>query len=383
MDLSRRAFVRSVGLGGAGALSTAFIIARGREELAASGLETVQNPPMVPPGFIRISGNENPRGPGHSALAALDSRVTPGVGRYPDNPPDLADTIGEMYGTDSDHVLVSTGSAGLLAAAVRAFTSPTQALVNGSPSYGAPVGTARRIGTPVKEVPVKANLELDLDGMVEAAQGAGLVFLCNPNNPTSTFYSLDQVANFISRVRSSSPNTMIHVDEAYIDYADHFGETAIPLSLRDSHVFVTRTFSKAYGMAGLRLGYAIGQPRTLQAMNNVWGLGSVNSFTAAAAIASLGDPEHMVRERAENKRVRDYTLKTFKDLGVQAPASQTNFLFINLGHPANVFRTACLQHNVQVGRDFPPLENTHCRVSIGTMEEMEVAAGVFKSVLKA
>ena len=91
----------------------------------------------------------------------------------------------------------------------------------------------------------------------------------------------------------------------------------------------------------------------------------------------------MVRERAENKRVRDFTLKTFKDLGVNAPASQTNFLFINLGHPASVFRTACLQHNVQVGRDFPPMENTHCRVSIGTMEEMEVAAEAFKSVLKA
>ena len=381
MSLSRREFVRSVGWGGTGMLTLPFIISRGREELSALGIEG-QNPPLIEPGFIRISGNENPRGPGDAALRALEGRASYKVGRYPDNPPGLADTIGGLYGARADNVLLSTGSAGLLAGAVRAFTSPDRPLVNASPSYGSPVRTARRIGTPVREVPVAADLSLDLGGMAEAAQGAGLVFVCNPNNPTSTFHSGLSITAFIHEVRRSSPDTMIQIDEAYIDYAeDPIGGTAVSLALDDPHVFVTRTFSKAYGMAGLRLGYAIGQPETLQRMADVWGMGSVNVLTAAAAIASLEDPAHMERERQENARIREFTTSAFRDLGVSAPVSNTNFLFVNLGRPVAGFREACLEHKVQVGRNFPPMLD-HCRVSIGTMGEMRRATGAFAEVLR-
>ncbi len=381
MSLSRREFVRSVGWGGTGMLTLPFIISRGREELSARGIEG-QNPPLIEPGFIRISGNENPRGPGDAALRALEGRVSYKVGRYPDNPPGLAETIAALYGAKSENVLMSTGSAGLLAGAVRAFTSPDRPLVNASPSYGAPVSTARRIGTPVREVPVAADLSLDLDRMAEAAQGAGLVFVCNPNNPTSTFHSGLSITAFIQDVRRSSPDTMIQIDEAYIDYTeDPIGGTAVTLALDDPNVFVTRTFSKAYGMAGLRLGYAIGQPETMQKMAGAWGLGSVNVLTAAAAIASLEDPAHMGRERQENARVREFTASAFKDLGVTAPVSNTNFLFVNLGRPVAGFRDGCREHRVQVGRDFPPMLD-HCRVSIGTMGEMRRAAGTFAEVLR-
>ena len=169
MSWSRREFGRSVGWGGTGMLSLPFIISRGREELSARGIEG-QTPPLIEPGVIRISGNENPRGPGDAALRALDGRVSFKVGRYPDNPPGLAETIAGLYRARADNVLLSTGSAGLLAGAVRAFTSPERPLVNASPSYGAPVGTARRIGTPIREVPVLADLSIDLNGMAEAAQ---------------------------------------------------------------------------------------------------------------------------------------------------------------------------------------------------------------------
>jgi histidinol-phosphate/aromatic aminotransferase/cobyric acid decarboxylase-like protein len=128
MSLSRREFVRSVGWSGTGMLTLPFIISRGREELSARGIEG-QNPPLIEPGFIRISGNENPRGPGDAALRALEGRVSYKVGRYPDNPPGLAETIAALYGAKSENVLMSTGSAGLLAAAVRAFTSPGRPLV--------------------------------------------------------------------------------------------------------------------------------------------------------------------------------------------------------------------------------------------------------------
>ena len=381
MRWSRREFVRSVGWGGTGMLTLPFIISRGREELSALGIEG-QTPPLIEPGFIRISGNENPRGPGDAALRALDGRVSYKVGRYPDNPPGLAETVAALYRAKAENVLLSTGSAGLLAGAVRAFTSPERPLVNASPSYGAPVSTARRIGTPVREVPVAADLSINLGGMAEAAQGAGLVFLCNPNNPTSTFHSGLSITAFISEVRRSSPETMIQVDEAYIDYSEApVGGTAVPLARDDPNVFVTRTFSKAYGMAGLRLGYAIGRPETMQKIGAAWGLGSVNVLTAAAAIASLNDPAHMERERQENARVREFVHSTFGDLGADAPVSNTNFLFVNLGGPVGSFREACLKHRVQVGRDFPPMLD-HCRVSLGTMGEMRRAAGVFTEVLR-
>jgi histidinol-phosphate aminotransferase len=159
--------------------------------------------------------------------------------------------------------------------------------------------------------------------------------------------------------------------------------TSVPLALEFPGVFVMRTFSKAYGMAGLRLGYAIGQPQTLTALNDAWGMGSVNVLTAAAGIAALNDQAHMEKERLENKRVRDFTIGAFKQMGYAVADSQTNFVFVNIRRPAKEFRDACAKEGVLVGRDFPPLEKTHARISIGTWDEMQTAVGVFRRVLGA
>jgi histidinol-phosphate aminotransferase len=185
-------------------------------------------------------------------------------------------------------------------------------------------------------------------------------------------------------VKSSSPDTAILIDEAYIDYAtDPTVGTAIGPALEHSDVFIARTFSKAYGMAGLRLGYAAGQTETLAKLQSAWGLGDVSLLTAAAAVGSLNDPAHMREEREENGRIRDYTISAFKEMGYEAAGSQTNFLFVNIGRPARDFREACAARGVRVGRDFPPMEKTHARISIGTMEEMQRAVEVFREVLGA
>jgi histidinol-phosphate aminotransferase len=171
------------------------------------------------------------------------------------------------------------------------------------------------------------------------------------------------------------------VDEAYLDYAADPNGTAAPLALEYPDVFITRTFSKAYGMAGLRLGYALGQPATLKKLSKAWGLGSVNVLTAAAGVAALKDVAHMDAERIENKRVRDYTLAGLKEMGHTGPASNANFVFLNLGRPATEFRDACAKRSVFVARDFPPMEKTHARITIGTMDEMKKAMQVFRDVL--
>ena len=381
MSLTRRGFARTVGLGTAGVLSSSFIIGRGREA-AAFEPELADDPDDD--GIIRISSNENARGPGPKAMAALHQTITTRTGRGypPDHTNELVATIAEKYRVEEASVVVGTGSGGLLEGAVRAFCSATKPLVTAAPTYGTPDRMARQIGAPVKTVPVDGSLALDLDAMADAASGAGMVFFCNPNNPTGTAHSASAVEGFVRRVMRDSPSTKILIDEAYIDYTfDPDVKTASLLTQEFPSVFITRSFSKAHGMAGLRVGYGIGHEETLDAITTAWNLGSMNTLSAAAAIASFKDTGHMDDERRENARIRDFTLSAFRDLGFSAADSHTNHIFVDLKRPASEFRDACLEQSVRVGRDFPPMEHTHCRISLGTMEEMETAVGVFRSVL--
>jgi histidinol-phosphate aminotransferase len=210
-----------------------------------------------------------------------------------------------------------------------------------------------------------------------------LIYLCNPNNPTGGAFNAATIEAFVRRVKKASPSTAILLDEAYIDYAhDPAIKTAAPLAMELPGVFITRSFSKAHGMAGLRLGYAIGQADTVQAIPRAWQLGSLNTLTAAAAIASLHDTQHIAEEVAENARVRTFTLNGFKQLGYSAPDSHANCVFVDLkDRSAKAFRDACLAMQVQVGRDFPPFEEHHTRITLGTMDEMKRAMEVFKTVL--
>jgi histidinol-phosphate aminotransferase len=381
MSVSRRGFVRTVGIGSAG-LSTSFIIGRGREAMAFEDAATIQPPDDK--GFIRIGSNENARGPGRTAIDAIKGAVSPRMGRGypPDYTGDLTETIATTFGVARDRVIVGTGSGPILEAATRAFCAMDKPLVTAAPTFATCEQTARRMGVPVKVIQVDRSLGLDSEAMAAAATGAGLVFFCNPNNPTGTVHNAAAVEKFVRRVTQASPGTKILIDEAYIDYVhDPAVKTAAPLTQELPGVFITRSYSKAHGMAGLRLGYAVGQAETLQAISRAWGLGSINTLTAAAGIASLKDTAHIAEERAENARVRDMTLQAFRDMGFEGTDSNTNCIFVDLKRPAKEFREACEAQKVQVGRDFPPFEKTHCRISIGTMAEMQRAVDVFKKVL--
>jgi histidinol-phosphate aminotransferase len=179
-----------------------------------------------------------------------------------------------------------------------------------------------------------------------------------------------------------SPSTYVHIDEAYINYADPGAmETALPLVQEFKNVFITRSFSKAHGMAGLRVGYALGHEDTIGAIRSAWGMGDVNMLGAVAALIALKDDDHIEWERAENAEIRQIVIAAFEDMGYQVPYSHTNHIFVNLGRPAREFRAACLREKILVGRDFPPMENSHCRISLGSREEMQQAVEVFRKVL--
>ena len=214
MSLSRRHFFRNLGLGSAGLLSTPFIIGRGSEAMA---FEAGALQPPDDGGFIRISSNENARGPGRKTMDALRNTITPRVGRGypPDYTGDLVATIADIYGVGKDHVIVGTGSGPILEAATRAFCSAQKPLVTAAPTYGTADQTAHRIGAPVKMITVDKSMGLDTDAMAEAAKGAGMIFFCNPNNPTGTVHNAadtvdvgnrrDEIAGIVRRISSSDP----------------------------------------------------------------------------------------------------------------------------------------------------------------------------------
>jgi histidinol-phosphate aminotransferase len=235
----------------------------------------------------------------------------------------------------------------------------------------------------VTEVKVDAACRLDLEAMAAASKGAGLVFLNNPNNPTATLHGSKAVEDFVARVRSASPDTVILIDEAYHDYVtDTSYQSAVPLAMKTPNVFVARTFSKAYGMAGMRIGYAIGQTDTVKGLARLKMPYNISVFGVAAALAALNDTKHLEEERARNTEVRAFTIKALDELGCKSTESQGNFLFVDIGRTAADFREACAKQGVMVGRDFPPFEKTHSRISIGTMDEMKRAAAVFRNVLR-
>ena len=389
MALSRRDFVRRLGVGGVAVASASHIIGYGREELLAFTGQGQggqgRRPAATGAAPIRLSSNENLRGPSAKVLEVLRSHPSKdlGLGYPPVNVSAFVDAIAAMDGAKPNNVIISTGSGEILTAAVMAYCNGDKSLVTGDPSYGSPAQTAQRIKAPVKFIAVDPkSLALDLEGMIRASIGAGLVFLCNPNNPTSTVQTSADVEQTVRTIKQRSPETGILIDEAYLEYATKPGAfTMAKLALELPGVFVSRTFSKAYGMAGMRMGYAIGQPDTVRKVGNAWGLGSINELQAVAGIAALGDKEHMQWEKMENKRVRDWTQGQFKAMGFESPASETNFIFVNIRRPAVEFRDGCRAQGVAVGRDFPPMEKTYARISLGRMEDMEKAMVVFKQVL--
>jgi histidinol-phosphate aminotransferase len=380
----RRTFVKAVGTGtlavvGGRILDGGRVIGpwtRGFEE----ALEAAETPrPLL------LHNNENPLGPGEKALNAIREKlVERGVpaARYTSLAPDLAAMIAARYNCKEENVLVGCGSTQILRTATFLFTSPERALIAGSPAYEECGDVAKLVGAPIKSVPGTTTLHHDLEAMAAAAKGAGLIYFDNPSNPAATLHPATAVTTFVERVNRDTPDTHIIIDEAYHDYVtDPAHRTQIPLALENPRVVVARTFSKAFGMAGLRVGYAIGRAETIKKMRGIhYGLGT-NVLGLAAAMASFPDQGRLDQEAKRNTEARAFTINWFKNAGLTPTDSQCNFIFVNIGRPAKEFREGCAKANIRVGRDFPPFEKTHTRVSIGTLAEMKQAVQVFGNVL--
>ena len=327
------------------------------------------------PRAIKLASNENPLGPSPKALAVL-AGAAPLLHRYPDGGAyRLRAALADRYKVTSDHVILGNGSDEILGLLARAFLSPGDEAVMADQTfviYKMEVTAAH--GTPVI-VPLRQGRH-DLPAMAEAITSTTrLVFICNPNNPTGTMVAAADVRAFMQRV----PDDVIVVfDEAYYEYVeDRDFPDSLSWVMQQRNVIVLRTFSKIYGLAGLRVGYGITTPEIAGYLNRVRPPFNVNTMAQAAAVAALQDDEHVARSRALNASEMATMKAGLVALGFQPLPSQANFLFFDVGRDGRVIFDALLRQGIIVRHIDGPL----LRVTIGLPEENRYFLDALKNVL--
>ncbi|PYX33327.1 MAG: aminotransferase [Acidobacteria bacterium] len=349
---------------------------------AAVALRIVTEPMLArardhhpPADAIMIDSNENPLGPCVSAREAIVN-ITPQGGRYLDGlTEDLVNTIAQMEGMKPDYVIVHAGSIVPLHHIVCAFTSPQRSYVTADPGFEAGMFSAKAIGARVVKVPLAKSYAHDVKAMLAAGTDAGLFYICLPNNPTGTLTSHSDIEYLVEKKPKGS---IVLVDEAYIHFSD--ATSAVDLVKADKDVIVLRTFSKLYGMAGIRCGIALGRPDLLEKMYN-YGGGNFMPITALVAASASLKHTGLVEERKKiNADTRDAVFQWLDSNGYSYIPSQSNCFMLDTKRPAKAVIDAMAAQKVFIGRIWP-LWPTYSRITVGTRPEMEQFQAAFKKVM--
>jgi histidinol-phosphate aminotransferase len=371
MSISRRKFAQLLGIG------AATVVVRPPLSFAKP-TQSIATSSTAGSNIVRLSANENPYGPSPKALQAITDSFGLAC-RYPDEHNNvLIDKLAKLNSVTHDQVLLGDGSGEILKLCAETFTGPQNGkLVVADPTFEAILNNASANGAEVVKVPLTSSFAHDLPKMLAVAKG-GLIYVCNPNNPTASITPKDQLHDFIAK---TPHETMILVDEAYFHYADSPDyESVIPLVKEHPNLIVSRTFSKIYGMAGLRCGYCVAQRETIERMrpNQMWD--SVNIMALAAASASFDDPDQVPNGQRLNSEAKQFTTSELDTMGYKSIPSQANFIMFDCKRPVVPLLQGLKQHNVQVGRLFPALPN-YMRVTIGKKGEMEGFLAAFRQVM--
>jgi histidinol-phosphate aminotransferase len=381
MSISRRKFAQLLSAGAAGTLAT---ISRSP---AAEPVASATARPSATAGVVRLSSNENPYGPSQKALKAMGDAFAL-AWRYPDEHADLLiDSLAKLNGVGRDQILLGDGSGEILKLCAEAFTGPISGnrsgpagrgtMVVADPTFEAILNHARANGAEVVKVPLTSAFAHDLPKMAAAAN-EGLVYVCNPNNPTASITPKNELRDFIAK---APRQTMLLVDEAYYHYADSADyDSVIPLIKDYPNLIVARTFSKIYGIAGLRCGYCVAQRETIERIRPYQPWDSVNIMALAAAMASLSDADQVTNGRRLNTETKAFLTGELEAMGYKQIPSQANFVMIDVKHPVVPLIQALKERNVQVGRLFPALPN-YMRLTIGKKSEMEAFLSAFRQIV--
>jgi histidinol-phosphate aminotransferase len=324
---------------------------------------------------IRIDANENPLGPCASARAAAADILGQG-GRYSDwLTDDLVKTLAEMEGVKAEQVRVYPGSSEPLHHAAAAFASPQRSYVTADPGYEAGMLAATAIGAKVVKVPLTKGHAHDVKAMLAAAPDAGVFYICTPNNPTGTLTSHSDIEYLLE---SKPQGSIVMVDEAYIHFCD--APSVIDLVKAGKDVVLLRTFSKIYGMAGLRCGAVFGRPDLLEKIENYAGWNAMPITALVAASASLKDAQLVPERKRLNATIRGQVFAWLDRNGYSYIPSEANFFMLDTKRPAKSAIDAMAKQNVFIGRIWPVMP-TYTRITIGTAPEMDQFQTAWQKVM--
>jgi histidinol-phosphate aminotransferase len=360
---SRRHLARIVGVFGLGAAAAATM---GRPAWASAGV-----PDAAPDAKVRIGANEcwtGPLAPGQAAAAAI---IASGNRYAPhDERGDFIKAVMRVEGVPADHVAPWPGSSDPLSRSVVTFCSPTRGLVTADPTFELAGRTAQWLGAPLNQVPLKADYSHDVKAMLAANPNAGLYYICTPNNPTGT---ITPIADIEWLIANKPAGSMVLVDEAYTHFAGV--PTASYMAAAGKDVIVMRTFSKIFGMAGMRMGYIMARPDIIARMMRYDGgmqSGALPLPSLACATASLTAANLIAERRREMQEARGLALEDLKKRGLDVHPTNANMFMIDWKtKPAGAMQAAFRTQSVEIGRSWP-IWPTVSRVTVGSMDEMKL-----------
>lgn len=330
-----------------------------------------------PQGAVAIDSNENPLGPSEGARQAMID-IIPRGGRYSDGlTDDLIETFAKLEGLPNEYIAAYPGSSEPLHYSVMAFTSPSKSYVTADPGYEAGMHAADIAGARVVKVPLTSNYSHDVRAMLAQAPDAGLFYICTPNNPTGTLTSHSDIEYLVEHKPQGS---VVMVDEAYIHFADGTS-SAMDLVKAGKDVIVLRTFSKIYGMAGLRCGFSIARPDLQKKIGQYHGFNPMPITAVVAAEASLKDTALVPDRKRINAATREQVFDWLRSNGYSFIPSQSNCFMLDTQRDGHSVIEAMRQQNIYVGRIWPVMPS-YVRITVGTPTEMAQFQTAFNRVMK-
>ena len=372
-DLSRRSWLK-----GAGLMSSLAVIGgiAPLDQLSAKEIKKFRPRPLTE--NIKLSSNENPYGPSEKVRQAMISNFDQAC-RYPFSySGELIEKIAAKEGVSKDHIVLAGGSTEGLKVVGLTYGMNGGEIIAAQPTFLALMTYAAQWGGSVNWVPVDKNMMHDLDEMEKRISSkTKLIFLCNPNNPTSTLLPADRVLDFCNTV---SHKVTIFSDEAYYDFIeDRNYPSMVSLVKKGKNIIVSKTFSKVYGLAGLRIGYMVAKPEIAASLRkNI--IAFTNVLAIEAAKNALDDQEFYDFSLNKTLEAKKIILEGLDDLNLEYAPSNTNFIFFKSGRNIENLQQQMLAKGIMVGRPFPPFDDW-CRISTGTLEEVIQFNDALKKVL--